>query len=31
VEFMAGVRNGVNRTPTFFIDGERFDGDWQDI
>jgi peroxiredoxin/protein-disulfide isomerase len=31
VEFMEGVRNGVNGTPTFFIDGERFDGDWRDI
>jgi peroxiredoxin/predicted DsbA family dithiol-disulfide isomerase len=30
VEFMEGVRNGVNATPTFFIDGERFDGDWRD-
>ena len=31
VEFMGGVRSGVNATPTFFIDGERFDGDWRDI
>ncbi len=31
VEFMEGVRDGVNGTPTFFIDGERFDGDWRDI
>jgi len=31
VEFMEGVRNGVNGTPTFFIDGERFDGDWRDV
>jgi len=31
VEFMEGVRNGVNGTPTFFIDGERFDGDWRDF
>ena len=30
-EFMEGVRNGVNGTPTFFIDGERFDGDWRDV
>ncbi len=28
-EFMEGVRSGVNGTPTFFIDGERFDGDWR--
>lgn len=31
VEFMEGVRLGVNGTPTFFINGERFDGDWRDI
>jgi protein-disulfide isomerase len=31
VEFMGGVRSGVNATPTFFINGERFDGDWRDI
>jgi protein-disulfide isomerase len=24
----AGVRSGVNGTPTFFIDGERLDGAW---
>jgi len=24
----SGVRSGVNGTPTFFINGERFDGDW---
>jgi protein-disulfide isomerase len=23
---MGGVRSGVNGTPTFFIDGERYDG-----
>jgi len=22
------VRSGVNGTPTFFINGRRFDGDW---
>ena len=27
-DFMSGVRSGVNGTPTFFINGERFDGDW---
>ena len=27
-DFMSGVRGGVNGTPTFFVDGERFDGDW---
>jgi len=26
--FMSGVRSGVNGTPTFFINGVRFDGDW---
>ena len=31
VEFMGGVRSGVNATPTFFINGERFDGDWREI
>jgi protein-disulfide isomerase len=25
-DFMGGVRSGVNGTPTFFIDGERYDG-----
>lgn len=25
-DFMSGVRSGVNGTPTFFINGERFDG-----
>jgi protein-disulfide isomerase len=27
-DFMGGVRSGVNGTPSFFIDGIRFDGDW---
>jgi protein-disulfide isomerase len=26
--FMTGVRSGVNGTPTFFINGARFEGDW---
>ena len=30
-EFLGGVRSGVNATPTFFINGERFDGDWRDM
>jgi protein-disulfide isomerase len=30
-EFMEGVYAGVNATPTFFINGERFDGDWRKI
>lgn len=29
-DFMGGVRSGVNGTPTFFVNGERFDGDWGD-
>lgn len=29
--FMGGVRKGVNGTPTFFINGKRFDGDWSDV
>ena len=27
-DFLSGVRSGVNGTPTFFINGERFDGGW---
>ena len=29
-DFRNGVRSGVNGTPTFFINGRRFDGDWTD-
>jgi protein-disulfide isomerase len=29
-DFMSGVRSGVNGTPSFFINGRRFDGDWRD-
>ena len=29
-DFRGGVRSGVNGTPTFFINGERFDGNWTD-
>ena len=29
--FMGGVRSGVNGTPTFFINGRRFDGDWTSV
>jgi protein-disulfide isomerase len=29
--FVDGVRIGVDATPTFFINGERFGGDWRDI
>lgn len=27
--FMSGVDSGVNGTPSFFINGSRYDGDWQ--
>jgi protein-disulfide isomerase len=27
-DFESGLRSGVNRTPTFFINGEKFEGDW---
>jgi protein-disulfide isomerase len=27
-DFMSGVRSGVNGTPTFFINGARYDGMW---
>ena len=29
-DFTGGVRSGVNGTPTFFINGLRFDGNWTD-
>jgi protein-disulfide isomerase len=29
-DFRGGVRSGVNGTPTFFINGSRFDGNWAD-
>jgi protein-disulfide isomerase len=28
-DFTSGVRSGVNGTPTFFVDGVRFDGNWK--
>jgi len=28
-DFMGGVRSGVNGTPTFFINGERYEGSWE--
>lgn len=28
-DFMSGVRSGVNGTPTFFINGMRYDGSWE--
>jgi protein-disulfide isomerase len=30
-DIMSGARSGVNGTPTFFINGERFDGNWTDV
>lgn len=27
-DFLSGVRSGVNGTPTFFINGHRYDGSW---
>jgi protein-disulfide isomerase len=27
-DFMSGVRSGVNGTPTFFVNGARYEGDW---
>ena len=30
-DFHGGVRSGVNGTPTFFINGIRYDGDWSDL
>jgi len=27
-DFMSGVRSGVNGTPTFFLNGARYDGPW---
>ena len=30
-DFMGGMRSGVNGTPTFFINGARFDGDWSNV
>ena len=29
-DFRSGIRSGVNGTPTFFVNGHRFDGDWSD-
>ncbi len=27
---MSGVKSGVNGTPTFFINGVRYDGSWDE-
>jgi protein-disulfide isomerase len=29
-DFRSGTRSGVNGTPTFFVNGRRYDGDWAD-
>jgi protein-disulfide isomerase len=29
-DFMSGVRSGVSGTPTFFVNGSRFTGNWRD-
>jgi protein-disulfide isomerase len=29
-DFRSGVRSGVNGTPTFFVNGERYNGPWAD-
>ncbi len=29
-DFRNGVRSGVNGTPTFFVNGERYEGSWAD-
>jgi protein-disulfide isomerase len=29
-DFEGGLRSGVTGTPTFFLNGRRFDGDWRD-
>jgi protein-disulfide isomerase len=28
-DFMSGMTSGVNGTPTFFINGKRYDGEWE--
>jgi protein-disulfide isomerase len=30
-DFTSGVRSGVNGTPTFFVNGERYDLPWNDV
>jgi protein-disulfide isomerase len=29
-DFESGLRSGVNRTPTFFIKGKKYDGNWEE-
>jgi protein-disulfide isomerase len=28
-DFLSGARSGVNGTPSFFVNGQRYDGSWQ--
>ncbi|NML65311.1 DsbA family protein [Hymenobacter sp. RP-2-7] len=28
-DFESGIRSGVNGTPSFFVNGQKFDGNWQ--
>jgi len=30
-DFRSGIRSGVNGTPTFFVNGERYDGNWSNV
>jgi protein-disulfide isomerase len=30
-DFRSGIRSGVNGTPTFFVNGARYDDDWTDV
>jgi protein-disulfide isomerase len=30
-DFRSGVRSGVNGTPTFFVNGHRYEGSWSDV
>jgi len=27
-DFLSGIRSGVNGTPTFYVDGIRYNGSW---
>jgi|GEM_PF-6540084 len=29
-DFLGGLRSGVNTTPTFFINGEKYEDSWED-
>jgi len=28
-DFLSGARSGINVTPTFFVNGQRYDGWWE--